>query len=207
LPQWTDGRHAGRRRRGAGSTQSRSFAAAAHRAHSRARGRALAAERDRPHSKDARLESQIAILGAELANLADTAARGAAVLAALARREDDRCRLAAELAVLTRSSRKRSWQPADLRAQFRRFLDEWHGLLADDPAKARGLLDLALTDRIGFTPNLEHRRYELTIPVAFDRPIVAVVPELRGLQEMMASPTGTARRWSRPWAGFSDLAA
>jgi len=161
-------------------------------------------------ARTARLESQIAILDAELANLADTAARGGAVpavLAALARREDDRCRLAAELAVLTRSSRKRSWQPADLRAQFRRFLDEWHGLLADDPAKARGLLDLALTDRIGFTPNLEHRRYELTIPVAFDRPIVAVVPELRGLQEMMASPTGTARRWSRPWAGFSDLAA
>jgi hypothetical protein len=141
-------------------------------------------------ARTARLESQIAILDAELANLADTAARGGAVPA-----------------VLTRSSRKRSWQPADLRAQSRRFLDEWHGLLADDPAKARGLLDLALTDRIGFTPNLEHRRYELTIPVAFDRPIVAVVPELRGLQEMMASPTGTARRWSRPWAGFSDLAA
>jgi hypothetical protein len=158
-------------------------------------------------ARTARLESQIAILDAELANLADTAARGAAVLAALTRREDDRCRLAAELAVLTRSSRKRSWQPADLRAQFRRFLDEWHGLLADDPAKARGLLDLALTDRIGFTPNLEHRRYELTIPVAFDRLIVAVVPELRGLQEMMAFPTGTAGRWSRPWAGFSDLAA
>jgi len=70
-------------------------------------------------------------------------------------------------------------------------LDEWHALLADDPAKARGLLDLALIDRIRFTPNPTRRRYELTIPIAFDRLLSAIVPEFQGgLQEMMASPNG-----------------
>ena len=74
------------------------------------------------------------------------------------------------------------------------MLDDWNGLLTEDSAKARRVLDIALTDRIRFKPDSEHRRYELTIPIAFNRMICAVVPGLReGLQEMVASPRGMAR--------------
>jgi len=86
-------------------------------------------------------------------------------LKALARREDERRRLAAELATMQATTAP-SWQPADLQVQLRGFLDDWHQLLADDPVKARGVLDLALTDRIRFTPELTHRRYTVTVPVA-----------------------------------------
>ena len=83
-----------------------------------------------------------------------------------------------------------AWHPARLREQLRGYLADWQTLLGDDSAKSRGLLDLALSDRIRFTPDAAHRRYELAIPIAFDRLLTAVVPELAGVQEMVTSPTG-----------------
>jgi hypothetical protein len=56
--------------------------------------------------------------------------------------------------------------------------------------QARRVLDGVLVDRIRFDPDADHRRYQLTLPVAFDRLIVAAMPALRRLQEMMASPMG-----------------
>jgi hypothetical protein len=35
------------------------------------------------------------------------------------------------------------------------------------PAQARGVLDIAVTDRIQFKPDLTRRRYELTLPIAW----------------------------------------
>jgi site-specific DNA recombinase len=141
-----------------------------------------------------RLERQLKGLDVELANLAETAARGGAVpvvLEALARRDAERRRIEAELVAVKRSTGS-PVQPAAIRARLRGFLDSWHDhLLTENPAEARGVLDTVLADRIVFIPDVAHRRYALRIPIAFDRVLAAVVPELRmGLQDTVASPTG-----------------
>jgi hypothetical protein len=52
------------------------------------------------------------------------------------------------------------------------------------------VLDGVLADRIRFTPGRAQRRCTLTLPITFDRVLMAALPELgAGLQEMMASPT------------------
>ena len=141
------------------------------------------------------IQAELSRLELELANLAETVARNGAVpavLDALRRRDEDRRRLGAELAALDhRPARALPQRPTNFRASLRGFLRDWDGLLAEDSARARGVLDIVLTDRIGFKPDPDSRRYQLTIPVAFDRLIVAVVPSMReSLQEMMASPPG-----------------
>jgi hypothetical protein len=45
-------------------------------------------------------------------------------------------------------------------------------------------------DRIGFSP-IADDRYELHVPIGFDRVLSAGVPSLRGLQDRVTSPTGT----------------
>ena len=53
------------------------------------------------------------------------------------------------------------------------------------------MLDGVLADRIRFTPDRDQRRYTLNLPIAFDRLMIAALPELgTGLQETVASPTG-----------------
>jgi hypothetical protein len=49
-----------------------------------------------------------------------------------------------------------------------------------------------LDDRIRLEPDIDQHQYRLTLPIAFDKVVGAAVPEPRGLQEMMASPTGFA---------------
>ena len=118
-------------------------------------------------------------------------ARFPAVLEALRRRDTDRRRLAAELAALDGAGSAQLRKATDVRATLRSFLDDWHALLDGDSVKSRAILDLVLTDRIRFKPYPQESQYELTIPIAFDRLIVAVVPSLRErLQETMASPPG-----------------
>lgn len=53
-----------------------------------------------------------------------------------------------------------------------------------------GALDRVLSDRIQFEPDETRRRYRLLVPVHFGRVPMDVVPELKGLQEMVSSPTG-----------------
>jgi len=136
------------------------------------------------------LTRDLAAVEAELRNLAETAAKGGAVpiiLEALGRREADRRRLRAELDQCVPPA---LIQPTSvLREQLRRALDDWQGLLSGNVAEARPLLDLVLADRIRFKPTAD-RRYQLTVPIVFDRVMTAAVPDLRGLQDMVASPTG-----------------
>ena len=73
-------------------------------------------------------------------------------------------------------------------------------------AEARPLLDLVLADRIGFTPTAD-RGYELNVPIAFDRVLTAVIPELEGLQDRMASPRGIALMWRPKIQGKAEIAA
>ena len=47
---------------------------------------------------------------------------------------------------------------------------------------------LTLDDRIVFAPDAARHRYTLTVPIAFDRVLITVVPEWKGqLQEPLAS--------------------
>ncbi len=136
------------------------------------------------------LEKDLAAVDVQLRNLADTAAQGGAVpviLDALDRRDADRRRLQAELVACQAQARV---QPRRvLRTRLRGVLDDWRGLLGRNVAEARPLLDLVLADRIRFTP-IADRRYQLTVPIQFDRVMTAAVPDLRGLQDIVASPTG-----------------
>jgi hypothetical protein len=57
---------------------------------------------------------------------------------------------------------------------------------------SKSLNHQVLADRIRFTPDRARRRYTLTLPIAFDRVMLAALPELgTGLQETVASPRGT----------------
>ena len=138
------------------------------------------------------LERQLAHVEAELANLADTAARGGAVpviLEALARREQDRQRVRHALAAEVPINNQRLDRPEVLRAQLRGFLNGWGRLLDGNRSEARGLLDVALWDRIAFEPESEGG-YRLHVPLAFDQVIVAAIPDFRALQDRVASPPG-----------------
>ena len=132
------------------------------------------------------------------------AAKGGAVpviLEALKQREADCGRLQAELTACAAEPAVTCKPAHVLRAQLRGFLDDWQGLLSGNVAEARPLLDLVLADRIGFTPTAD-RGYQLTVPVVFDRVLTAAVPDLRGLQDRVASPRGPVTRWNRVFNGF-----
>ena len=76
-------------------------------------------------------------------------------------------------------------------------------MLTENLTEARGVLDAALAGRIVFTPDTAKRRYQLRISIAFDRVLMAVVPELQGrdLQDTVASPTGDVPEWTREIPG------
>ena len=122
---------------------------------------------------------------------AETAAKGGAVpviLEALKQREADCGRLQAELTACAAEPAVTRKPAHVLRAQLRGFLDDWQELLSGNVAEARPLLHVVLADRIGFTPTAD-RGYQLTVPVVFDRVLTAAVPDLRGLQDRVASRT------------------
>lgn len=140
------------------------------------------------------VRQQLEAVERELANLAETVARGGAVpaiLEALARRDEDRRRLTAELARTHDRTQPRRFDRAALRTQLRGFLDDWSGLLSGHVTEARPLLDVALAgDRIGFHP-ADAGGWELTVPIAFDQVMRAAVPSLGALQDLVASPGGS----------------
>ena len=92
------------------------------------------------------------------------------------------------------------------RDELRGCLADWSGLLTENVAEARPLLDLVLAgQRIGFCPTADGN-YELHVPIAFDRVLSAGVPSLRGLQDIVASPTGLAVSPKLPILGRLRLA-
>jgi hypothetical protein len=71
------------------------------------------------------------------------------------------------------------------------MLADWHDLLSANASEARAVLDKVSAERIRFAPHALARRYQLTIPFAFDRVVSCLLPADAGtLQEMMASPKG-----------------
>jgi hypothetical protein len=71
--------------------------------------------------------------------------------------------------------------PAALRRQLRRYVDEWQELTRSNVTETRSLLGTILRSRIVFTPTTNDRgalMYELTVPMQFDRLLMAAVPSL-----------------------------
>jgi hypothetical protein len=90
----------------------------------------------------------------------------------------------------------RRFNRATVRKALRTSLDDWRGLLTENVAEARPLLSVVPAgDRIAFQP-LTDGRYKLSVPIAFDRMLVMVVPELAGLQDL-----GTLSNVSRMGGG------
>ncbi len=143
-------------------------------------------------SRLARLQHHLAGLDCELANLAETAARGGAVPAVLdllARKDADRRRLAEDV---RQHSRVRPVLSAPaLRQQLTGFLDGWHDLLGSNLPEARAVLDGVLEDRIHFEPLVDQQQYRLTVRIAFDRIVIAAVPALAGLASNDGVPNGS----------------
>jgi site-specific DNA recombinase len=146
----------------------------------------------RPADRREELEGRLVALDAELANLIDLAARAGAsdaLAAALSARSREREQLRSALAAV--QTQNLSFQLAALRREFGGFLAGWRGLLERNTQEARGVLSVVLRGRVAFKP-LSTGEYELTIPIAFDRIITTAIPDLRGLQDRVASPTGFA---------------
>lgn len=100
--------------------------------------------------------------------------------------------LVSDLAAMTGRTGVRRFNRAAVRKALRNFLDDWSALLAGNLAEARPVLSIVLAgDRIAFTP-MSDGRYKLTVPIAYDRMIATVIPELGALQDMGTSPAGTS---------------
>ncbi len=117
-----------------------------------------------------------------------------AVLEALNRADAERRALLAELKQATKRSVQQAAQSgrrSDLRRTLRGYLDDWHAMIQGNVAEARGLLDLVLRERIPFKPIVVKQQacYELTVPIAFDRVLMSVVP--------MLEQGGGESRWRR----------
>lgn len=136
------------------------------------------------------VERALAAVDTQLANLVETAASGGAVPAVLqdlAQHDQKRRRLTAELGRLDVGP-TRNDQADELRALMRALLDDWDALLSGDMAEARPILDQVLAGRITLPRGCG--RYQLTVPVAFDRVFSTVIPELSLLQDSYGVPNG-----------------
>jgi hypothetical protein len=152
---------------------------------------------DRGRTSATSVRRRLSEVERELANLAETAARGGAVpviLEALNRADAERRTLERELAEARNPSRiDRCFPDArELRRTLRGYLDDWHTLIRGNVTQARELLQAVLLERIVFRPITGEKgapMYELTIPIAFDRLLVSIVPGLQA-RVGLASPTG-----------------
>jgi hypothetical protein len=162
----------------------------------------------------ATIRKRLQTLDVELANLADTAARcGAvpAVLQGLAEKDGERRRLVDELQALGETAVAPHINAAALRQELRGYVDDWQALTRAHVTETRPLIETVLRSRIVFTPieNADGVQYQLRVPIAFERLLVALVPSLAGGLNRVGgtSPTGTADGWQLPVSGFPDLAA
>lgn len=130
-------------------------------------------------------------LDVALSNLADAAAKGGAVpviLDRLAKADAERRAIALELDQLAADPVSPELNVRALKATLRGYVNDWHEMIRGNVAEARKVLEVALRDRVRFRP-VEGTdgapSYELTVPVAFDRLLSAIVPSL---QVRVASP-------------------
>jgi hypothetical protein len=120
------------------------------------------------------------------------AARGGSIpviLDALKKREDERRALSAELDALKREPNVIALvQPHAVRRELRALLEDWQQLAAGEVDEARGVLSTVLRDRVAFQAvDVEGgKSYELTIPIAFERVMRAVIPA----SNWKSAPTG-----------------
>jgi hypothetical protein len=141
-----------------------------------------------------RWKKRIVAVEQELANLAAVAATGGAVpavMTALRDREGERQQLQGELARAEQGPVALRPTKA-LKSELKALLADWRATVTENTPEARRVLEAVLEDRITFRPTRTgtERGYELTVPIAWDRLIVLKVPELAGLQDRVASPTG-----------------
>ena len=149
---------------------------------------------DKPAHEHERLASRLRDVERTLANLTETAAKGGAVpavLEALNRADAERRALQQEIDYTNFGTPTKPVETdaRRLRRTLRGYLDEWHALIRGNVAESRRLFDLVLRDRIRFRPvdGKDGPSYELTVPIAFDRLLVSVIPSL---QVRVASPAG-----------------
>jgi len=117
----------------------------------------------------------------------------AAALEALNRADTERRALLASIELRTTSSQHPVEITGDIRRELRGYLDDWHGLIRGNGAESRRVFDLVLRDRIRFRPveRKDGPGYELTVPIAFDRLVVSVIPSLQVRVAPQCQPVGT----------------
>jgi site-specific DNA recombinase len=150
--------------------------------------RLLMSPDEREGRRDAR-EAEVSSLSTEIERIVAAISAGGdlpALVGALQQKERRRQELAHELASDRQNALLRPDRGA-LRAELRRRLTGWRGLLARHPREARGILRLPLPEPIVFTPRLEgaRRGYEYRGKVAIGRLIAGVLDP-----RSVASPAG-----------------
>jgi hypothetical protein len=115
-------------------------------------------------------------------------------------REARRADLDRQIAALTVQEEALRVDWATVKTRLMERVVDWRGLLRSHVPQARQLLRKLLTGPIRFTPVKGGYRFEAKI--ALGSILLGIIDPTS-----VASPTGTVGRWSRPWAGFSDLAA
>ncbi len=133
------------------------------------------------------------------------AARGGAVpviLESLTRKDAERRAMAAELAALGDEPAVVPLEPRAPRRQLLALVDDWQGLAAGDVPETRELLAFALRGRISFRVDEETTpaSYQLTVPIAFDRLLGAVLPPANSQR----IPLGTPHSVETPFRQSSD---
>lgn len=130
-------------------------------------------------------ERHLADVLLRLERLSEVAARGGAAVAALVDAlqgaDRERLRLQAELAALDRlAPRTIAFNPRQVRAELRAYVEQWQTLTTENVRETRALLQTVLRDRIVFRPFIDGATpmYELTVPLQFDRLLVAAIPAI-----------------------------
>jgi hypothetical protein len=128
------------------------------------------------------------------------------VLEALARKDHERRAVVDELARLQPvSPAPVALEPRLLRRQLRQYVDRWQEVTTAEVPETRGLLETVLRGRIAFQPIAGENgapTYELTIPLRFDRLLVAACRRCQA-RVGLASPTGSDASCKPTFAGIA----
>ena len=84
---------------------------------------------------------------------------------------------------------------------------DWRALLTENVSEARPLLSVVLAgDRIAFAP-MSDRQYEVTVPIALDRVVSAVISELGVLPDVGTSPAARVGNWNQQFIEIAGRTA